>query len=199
MRHALTRESHPAPDCDKRLYTAMQNTLPEWNRDRNAASRLVVSKVEPREYCSIACNQSGFDVDIHTGRPGHTLANFSKISDFHVDPHRPLPDDVDITEIIPKRQKISDWTVSIVVNCDDGYLDKPAVEDIEETIGIDLGITTLVHDSENRPFAWLDEETDRNRIERRHRSLSHKYSDPESYQKARQSLARANERFQQPL
>jgi hypothetical protein len=50
-----------------------------------------------------------------------------------------------------KRQKTSDWTVSIVVKHDAECSDKPAVEDIAvgDTAGIDLGITKVVHDPEN--------------------------------------------------
>jgi putative transposase len=122
--------------------------------------------------------------------------NFSKIGDFHLNYHRPLPGDATTKEIILKKQKTGDWTVSIVVEYDADYPDKPAVEDIavEETVGIDLGITKFVHDSVNRAFARLDEETDRERIEKRHRSLSRKQHESANWNRARQSLARAYER-----
>jgi putative transposase len=125
------------------------------------------------------------------------VVNFSKIGDFHLYYHRPLPDNADIDEIILKKQKTGDWTVSIVVEYDADYPDKPAVEDIavEETVGIDLGITKFVHDSENRAFARLDEETDRECVEKRHRSLSRKQYDSANWNKARRSLARAYERL----
>jgi putative transposase len=205
----------------------MQNELPAWKREwlewkqvyskclqmavrRIKHSESVLESLQergfntgrlkwksPREYRSITYNQSGFDVDSNTGRAGHAIVNFSKIGDFHLDYHRPLPDNADINEVILKKQKTGDWTVSIVMDYDADYPDKPAVEDIsiEDTVGIDLGITKLVHDSENRTFARLDEETDRNRIERRHRSLSRKQHDSDNWDKARQSLARAYERL----
>ena len=150
----------------------------------------------PREYRSIVYNQSGFDVDCNTGRTGHAIVNFSKIGDFHLEYHRPLPEDGDITQLILKKEKTGNWTVSIVVKYDPGYPEKPAVEDIdaEDTVGIDLGITKFIHDSANRTFARLDEKADRARIERRHRSLSRKEYDSENWDKARQSLARAYDR-----
>ncbi|MFB6299078.1 MAG: RNA-guided endonuclease InsQ/TnpB family protein, partial [Halobacteriales archaeon] len=94
-------------------------------------------------------------------------------------------------------QKTGDWTVSIVVEYDAEYPDKPVVEDIavKDTVGIDLGITKLVHDSENRTFARLDEEDDRKRIERRHRLLSRKQHGSANWDKARQLLAKAYERL----
>jgi hypothetical protein len=80
----------------------------------------------PREYRSITYNQSGFDVDSNTGRAGHATVNFSKIGDFDLDYHRPLPDNADITEVILKKKKTGDWTVSIVVEYNAEYPDKPA-------------------------------------------------------------------------
>jgi putative transposase len=72
------------------------------NHDSNADSRLIVSTAtkDPREYCSIKCNQSGFDVDSHTARAGHAIGNTSQIGDFHLDSHRPLPDNTDVSEAI---------------------------------------------------------------------------------------------------
>jgi len=151
----------------------------------------------PREYRSITYNQSGFDVDSNTGRTGHATVNFSKIGDFHLDYHRPLPSNADINEVVLKKQKTGDWTVSIVVEYDADYPDKPSVEDIsvEDTVGIDLGITKLIYDSDNRTFARLDEKADRERIDRRHRSLSRKQHDSENWNKIRQSLAYAYQRL----
>jgi putative transposase len=123
----------------------------------------------PREYRSIRYNQSGFDVDSNTGRTGHAIVNLSKIGDFHLDYHRPLPNSADINEVILKKQKTGNWTVSIVVEYDANYPDKPTVEDIDvaDTVGIDLGITKFIHDSDGRAFRPLDENTDRERIETR--------------------------------
>ena len=225
--HALTQEYRPAPDHDKPSYNSMQNQLPDWKREwsewkqvYSKCLQMAVRRIKhsesvleslrergfntgrlkwkaPREYRSIKYNQSGFDVDDNTGRTGHATVSLSKIGDFHLDYHRPLPSNADINEVILKKQKTGDWTVSIVVEYDAEYPDKPAVEDIdiEDTVGIDLGITKLVHDSENRTFARLDEENDRERVEKRHRSLSRKQHNSENWNKARQSLARAYEQL----
>jgi len=130
----------------------------------------------PREFRSIVYNQSGFDVDHNTDRTDHATVNFSKIGDFHLNYHRPLPDNSDITQVILKKEKTGDWTISIVVDYNSGYSEKPAVEDIdsEETVGIDLGITKFIHDSNNYSFESLDETRDRDRIDRRHREFSRK-------------------------
>ena len=225
--HALTQEYRPAPDHDKPSYNTMQNKLPEWKREwtewkgvyskclqmavrRIKRSETVLDSLQergfnvgrlnwkaPREYRSIRYNQSGFDVDSNTGRTGHAIVNLSKIGDFHLDYHRPLPNSADINEVILKKQKTGNWTVSIVVEYDANYPDKPTVEDIDvaDTVGIDLGITKFIHDSDGRAFRPLDENTDRERIETRHQTISRKEHESNNWNKARQRLARAYERL----
>jgi putative transposase len=155
----------------------------------------------PREYRSITYNQFGFDVDSNTGSTGHATVNFSEIGDFHLNYHRPLPteqnQDAEIKEVILKKEKTGEWVVCIMVEHEPEYPEPPEVENIEpeNTVGIDLGITKLIHDSDGRTFAPLDEERDRKRIEKRHRDLSQKQHESENWNKARQDLARAYERL----
>lgn len=136
-------------------------------------------------------------MDSNTGKIDHATVGFSKIGTFHVNFHRPLPDDATVKEVILKKQKTSDWTVSIMVEYDADYPEKPAVEDIdvEDTVGIDLGITKFIHDSDGRAFAPLDEETDRDRIDKRHQAVSRKEHESNNWNKARRRLARAYERL----
>lgn len=225
--HALTQEYNPAPEYDKPSYTAMQNKLPQWKREwpewsnvyskclqmavrRIKHSETVLGKLKergfdvgelkwkaPQEYRSICYNQSGFDVDHNTGRTNHATVEFSKIGTFHLTYHRPLPDNATIKEVILKKQKTDDWTISIMVEYNAEYPEKPAVEDIDikDTVGIDLGITKFIHDSDGRAFRPLDEEQDRERIEKRHQTVSRKEHESNNWNKARQRLARAYERL----
>ena len=102
-----------------------------------------------------------------------------------------------IKEVILKNQKTGDWTVSIMVEYDADYPEKPAMEDIavEDTVGIDLGITKFIYDSDGRVFVPLDEGDDRELIEKRHQSVSRKEHESNNWNKARQRLARAYERL----
>lgn len=61
-----------------------------------------------------------------------------------------------------------------MVEYDPDYPENPPVDniDVEDTVGIDLGITRFSHNSERRAFVPLDEDSDRERTEKRHRSLS---------------------------
>jgi hypothetical protein len=121
-------------------------------------------------------------VDNNTGQSGHATVRFSKISDFYLDYHRPLTESTDIIEVILKNQQTADWDVSIVLEYNADYPDKPAVENIsiEDTGGIDLGITRFSHDSENRVFARLDEHKDRERVDKRHQNLPLKQYESEN-------------------
>jgi len=225
--HALTQEYKPASDYNKPSYTTMQNKLPQWKRKwpewsnvyskclqmavrRIKHSETVLGKLKergfdvgelkwksPREYRSITYNQSGFDVDSNTGRTNHATVELSKIGTFHVNFHRPLPDNAEITEVILKKQKTGDWTVSIIIEYEADYFEKPAIDDIdvEDTVGIDLGITKFIHDSDGRAFQPLDEEKDRERIEKRHQAVSRKEYESTNWNKARQRLAKAYNRL----
>lgn len=225
--HALTQEYKPAPDYNKPSYTTMQNKLPAWKREwsewsavyskclqmavrRIKSSESVLESLQergydvgelkwkkPREYRSITYNQSGFDVDHNTGQLGHATVHFSKIGTFHLSYHRPLPDDATITQVILKKQKTGDWTVSIAVEYDADYPEKPPIESIDpsDTVGIDLGITKFIHDSTGRAILPLDEQADRERVEKRHRAVSRKEYDSRNWNKARQRLAKAYARL----
>jgi putative transposase len=151
----------------------------------------------PREYRSITYNQSGFDVDSNTGRANHATVDFSKIGCFHLSYHRPLPEDGTIKQIHLKKQKTGEWTVSIVVDYDPNYPDKPAVEDIEpeDCIGIDLGIRSFVHDSTGRAVDRLDLSDDRERLEREQRSLSRKQHGSKNWERQRRRVADVHQRM----
>jgi putative transposase len=225
--HALTQEYRPRPDYDKPSYRDMQNKItdwkdrwPEWRTAYSKCLQMAVRRIKhsesvldslqargydvgrlkwkaPQEFRSIVYNQSGFDVDHNTDRTGHATVNFSKIGDFHLNYHRPFPENGDITQVILKKENTGDWSVSIVVEYAPGYPDKPGVEeiDLEQTVGIDLGITKFIHDSDGRSFESLYEQRDRDRIDRRHRELSRKEYGSHNWRKARQDLARAYERL----
>ncbi|MFW6383815.1 MAG: RNA-guided endonuclease InsQ/TnpB family protein [Halodesulfurarchaeum sp.] len=225
--HALTQEYRPHPENSKPSYTLMQNKLPawkkrwpEWSDVYSKTLQMAVRRIKqsesvleslrekgydvgrlqwkaPDEYRSIVYNQSGFDVDRNTDRTEYATVNFSKIGTYHLNYHRPLPEDSEITQVILKKAKTGDWTVSIVVDYEPDYPEPPAIKeiDVENTVGIDLGITSFIYDSASRSFQSLDEQTERERIERRHRDLSRKEYGSNNSERARQKLAQAYERL----
>lgn len=147
------------------------------------------------EYRSIVFNQSGFGVDSNTGRTDHAILSLSGIGDIELDFHQELPN-AKIKQVILKQEKSGKWYASIVTNDDPEYPEKPSVDDIrpEDTVGIDLGILSFVHDSNGEAFPPLDETDDRERIEKRHRSVSRKEYGSNNWENARRKLAEAYER-----
>jgi len=151
----------------------------------------------PREYRSVVFNQSGFDVDSNTGRTEHATLQLSKLGTMDVEYHRPLHEGGNIKEVRLKEEKSGKWYASVVVDHDPEYPEKPAVETIqlEDTVGIDLGILKFAHDSDGNAVTPVDESEDRERIEKRHRSLSRKQHGSTNWEKARVKLAEAYERL----
>lgn len=151
----------------------------------------------PRAYRSIVFNQSGFDVDCNTGRTDHAILRLSKIGKIDLKYHRELPEDGTIKQVILKEEKSGTWHASIVVDHQPSYPQKPPIETIDptETVGIDLGILKLIHDSNGVSVTPLDESTIYERIERRHRALSRKEHGSNNWERARKKLASAYERL----
>jgi putative transposase len=150
----------------------------------------------PSEYRSIVFNQSGFDVDSNTGRTEHATLELSKLGTMDVDYHRPLPEDGIIKEVRLKEEKSGKWYASVVVDHDPEYPEKPAVETIqlEDTVGIDLGILKFTYDSDGNAVTPLDESEHRECIEKRHRALSRTEHGSNNWEKAQVKLAEAYER-----
>ncbi len=78
-----------------------------------------------------------------------------------------------------------------------GTPEKSVVEDIDvdDCIGIDLGITTFIHDSDGREINRLDLTTDRERLEREQRSFSRKEYESNNWSKQRRSVAEVHKRM----
>ena len=77
-----------------------------------------------------------------------------------------------------------------MIKYDADYSGKPARDDIdvEDTVGIDLGITRFIHDSDGRAFRPLDETEERKRIEKRHQALSRKERESNNWTEVRRRL-----------
>lgn len=149
----------------------------------------------PSEYRSIVYNQFGFDVDSNTGRADHAILHLAKIGEFEVRYHRPLPNDASINQVVLKEEKSGKWHASVVFESETTQASKPGVDSInpKDTVGIDVGITKLIHDSDGRAITPIDESRIWNRIEKRQRELSRKEYGSNNWDAARQSIAAAYE------
>ncbi|MCU4971200.1 transposase [Halobacteria archaeon AArc-m2/3/4] len=176
----------------RRIYWA-QDALDELEERGHDVGDLKWKK--PHDFRSVTYNQSGFDVDSNTGRDGHATLWLSEIGNFDIEYHRPLPDDADIKQVILKQEKSGKWFASIVVDTEPDYPEPPELStiDIEDTVGIDLGILTFTHDSNGLAVTPPDFSEDTERIDKRHRELSRKDHGSNNWEKARRRLAEAYE------
>lgn len=149
----------------------------------------------PSEYRSIVYNQFGFDVDSNTDRADHAILRLAKIGEFEVRYHRPLPSDACVNQVVLKEEKSGKWYASVVLESNADLSSKPDIDSIDprDTVGIDVGITKLIHDSDGRAVTPSDESGAWRRIERRHRELSRKQHGSNNWDTARQNLAAAYE------
>jgi putative transposase len=176
----------------KRIYWA-QDALDTLKERRYDVERLKWKS--PREYRSITYNQSGFDVDSNTDRTEHARLNLSKIGDFNLEYHRELPENTTIKQVILKQETSGKWFASIVTDNEPDYPEPPDPENlsVEDTVGIDLGITKFTHDSDGIAITPPDVPDDFERIHKRHRALSGKEHGSNNWEKARRKLAEAYE------
>lgn len=143
----------------------------------------------PREFKSFTYNQSGFKLDKKSGPDGYGLLQLSKLGDIPIRLHRDFPEHKTIKEVTVKQEPTGDWFASFCISIDEP--EKPTVNDIavEDTVGIDLGISNFIVDSDGRSIQRLDLTDDRERLEREQRKLSRKEHGSNNWELQRQNVA----------
>jgi len=155
----------------------------------------------PHEYRSFTYRQRGFELDEKSGPNGRGLLTLKKVNGDNIDVpirlHRPLPDDVDVKHVTVKKDRTGAWYACL--NIEEGAPEKPEPDEIdtEDTVGLDLGITSFIHDSDGRQISRLDLSSDRERLEREQRKLSRKEHRSNNWKKQRQTVAEVHKRMRQ--
>ena len=146
----------------------------------------------PREFKSFTYNQSGFKLDKKSGPEGYGLLKLSKLGDIPIRLHRDLPDHKTIKEVTVKQEPTGEWFASFCISVDKP--EKPTVNniDVEDTVGIDLGISNFIVDSHGRSIQRLDLSENRERLEREQRKLSRKEYDSCNWDSQRQKVAKVH-------
>ncbi len=143
-------------------------------------------------YKSFTYNQSGFDL-IETDDRLDKLY-LSKIGEIPIRYHREIPDNAEVKEVTLKRYSSGHW-YSIFVLEFDSTPRKPSVEDIEvkDCVGIDVGITNYVFDSDKLSVGSLDVSQELDRLKKEQRNLSRKERGSNNWEKQRKKLAQVHE------
>ncbi len=135
----------------------------------------------------------GFELKNTSGR--HATLWLSKIGDIPIRYHREIPDEADIKEVTVKKETTGDWFVSFGLETDETDLpEKPDVDslNVNNSVGIDLGILNYIHTSNGKTVDWLDLEDEYERLRREQRKLSHKEQGSNNYEKQRREVAKVN-------
>ncbi|PSQ16752.1 transposase [Halobacteriales archaeon QS_8_69_26] len=153
----------------------------------------------PHEYRSFTYRQRGFELDEKSGPTGRGTLTLKKVNGENIDVsirlHRPIPDETDVKHVTVKKDKTGAWYACLNVERDAPDKPDPREIDTDDTVGIDLGITSFIHDSDGRQISRLDVSAGRDRLEREQRTLSRKDHGSNNWEKQRQTVAELHKRM----
>ncbi len=145
----------------------------------------------PREYQSMTYSQSGFELKNTSGRTA-TLW-LSKIGDIPIRYHREIPSNATIKEVTLKKETTGEWYVTFGLEVEDATLPEKAdvdALDVEDYVGIDLGIQNYIYTSDGDSVDWLDLSDEYERLRREQRDLSRKEHESNNWEKQRREVAK---------
>jgi putative transposase len=145
------------------------------------------------DFRSVSYNQSSrFNVDHNTGDDRFVRLRLEKIGWFNIRAERDVPPADEIDEVILKKEITGEWFVSLVTTVEDTP-EKPPLSEIEpeDCVGVDLGITSYIHTSENLSVDTLDLADEYDRYGREQRKLARKEHGSANWEKQRRKVAQA--------
>jgi putative transposase len=145
------------------------------------------------EFRSVSYNQSSrWNVDHNTGDDRFVRLRLEKIGWLNVRASRDVPPADEIDEVILKKETTGEWYVSLVTPVEDTP-EKPPLSEVspEDCVGVDLGITSYIHTSQNLSVDTLDLSDEYDRYAREQRKLDRKVHGSANWEKQRQNVARA--------
>jgi putative transposase len=145
------------------------------------------------EYRSVSYGQpSRWNVDHNTGDERFVRLRLEKIGWFEVRADQSVPPADEIKEIVLKKERTGEWYVSLVTPVGDTP-ERPPLSEItpENCVGVDLGITSYIHTSDNLTVDTLDLSDEYDRYAREQRNLARKEHGSANWEEQRQRVARA--------
>ena len=153
------------------------------------------------EFRSVSYNQSSrFNVDHNTGDDRFVRLRLEKIGWFKIRADRDVPPAEDIDEVILKKETTGEWYVSLVTTVEDTP-EKPPLSEIEaeDCVGVDLGITSYIHTSENLSVDTLDLSDEYDRYAREQRKLDRKEHGSANWENQRRKVAQAKRKIKRKV
>ncbi|MFB6179080.1 MAG: RNA-guided endonuclease InsQ/TnpB family protein [Halorientalis sp.] len=153
----------------------------------------------PHEYRSFTYRQTGFELDDKSGPTGRGTLTLKKVNgetlNVPIRLHRDIPDETDVKHVTVKKGRTGAWYACLSVERDTPEKPVPSEIDTANTVGMDLGILTFIHDSDGRQIERLDLSADRERLEREQRNLSRKQHGSNNWRKQRRRVAAVHKRM----
>jgi len=143
---------------------------------------------------SVAYQSEGFDVDHNTGQDGYATLRLSKIGYIPIRAHRELPPTEDIKRVVLKKEPTGNWFVCLVTeHSDDELPEKPSPDTLEPAncVGVDLGILSYIHTSDDTAVDILDLSDEYDRYGREQRKLARKEHGSNNWEQQRRKVAKA--------
>lgn len=198
------------PEWQELSSTAMQATVRRLHHNLTGLSELKqqgynVGQLRwkaPNDYRSITYVGKSFDLDEKRGDGDVGYVRLAKIGWIPFRQHRPFPDTAAVKEVTLKKEPTGEWYVSFALDHDDEALpDKPPVEniDIEDCVGVDLGIQNYIHTSDGLSVGRLDLEDEYDRLQREQRSLSRKERGSANWERQRREVAKVKRRIKRKV
>ncbi|MCD2205269.1 RNA-guided endonuclease InsQ/TnpB family protein [Halobacterium sp. KA-6] len=182
--------AHAAQQAISQIHDDLE-TLQERRDEGYAVGRLQWQGAG--EFRSVSYNQSSrFNVDHNTGDDRFVQLRLEKIGWFKIRAERHVPAAATIDEVILKKETTGEWYVSLVTTVEETPSKPQLAEiDVDDCIGVDLGITSYIRTSENLSVETLDLSDEYDRYAREQRKLSRKNHGSANWEKQRQQVARA--------
>ena len=150
------------------------------------------------EFRSVAYQSEGFNVNHTTGQDVGTLT-LSKIGEVPIRAHRDLPDTENVKRVILKKERTGAWYACFVVDVEPAEKPDPENIDPAECVGVDLGILSYIHTSDDLAVDCLDLSDEYDRHARAQRSLDRKAHGSANWEQQRQTVARAKRRIRRKV
>jgi putative transposase len=153
------------------------------------------------EFRSMSYNQSRrFNVNHTTGGEGWIGLEVEKLDgEIPVRAHRDMPDAADINRVVLKKERTGDWFVCFTFEVAEP--DKPNPVDIDRTncVGVDLGILSYIHTTDDLSVECLDLSNEYERYARAQRALARKEHGSANWEKQRKKVARTKRRIRRKV
>ena len=149
----------------------------------------------PGDVRSVAYQSEGFNVNHTTDHDDFGTLTLSKIGEIPIRAHRGLPETENVKRAILKKERTGDWYACLVVEVEPPEKPNPDEIDPADCIGVDLGIQSYIHTSDDLSVECLDLADEYDHYAKEQRSLDRKQRGSNNWEDQRRRVAKAKRRI----